>query len=181
MTLQISNLAQTSGRHNGRAKSLLSMLVALSLAVGTIGASASSAFAASGLVSFSASYSGAAAQTSPTSFGISGTGVASLLGKSTEKASMVVTGSSDSCPGGLANTETDTLTAADGDMLALTSTNVACPIGSGVFHGSGHWVVTGGTGRFQGATGAGTIDGSVDLAHGTFACMLTGNISAPIY
>jgi hypothetical protein len=79
----------------------------------------------------------------------------------------------------VANVNTETLTAADGDTLTLTSDDVACPIGPGVFHGSGNWVVTGGTGRFSGATGHGTLAGQSDFNRGVFAFRVTGAISAP--
>ena len=61
----------------------------------------------------------------------------------------------------------------------LTSYNVACPTGPLVFHGTGHWVVTGGTGRFSGATGQGTDAGTGDFTQGgEFTLQLTGTISA---
>jgi hypothetical protein len=37
---------------------------------------------------------------------------------------------------------------------------VGCPVSPYEFHGSGHWTVTGGTGRFAGVTGSGSADGS---------------------
>ena len=73
----------------------------------------------------------------------------------------------------------ETLTAANGDSLMLTSNDVAYPISPGVFHGIGHFVVTGGTGRFSGATGQGTFNGYADFNRGVFALLVTGTISAP--
>jgi len=85
-----------------------------------------------------------------------------------------------SCPGGFANKNVETLTAANGDKLMLTGPHdVGCPIRPGVVHGTGDWTVTGGTGRFAGATGQGTFDGGANFNTGTFSFQLTGTISAP--
>ena len=163
-----------------RKRSLLVLLVAMLLAVGTMGIRARSVAAASTQqVPFSASYSGTAILTSPTSATFSGTGTATYLGASTNEGDGVVTGPDSSCPGGLANNHYETLTAANGDTLSLISYDVGCPIGPGQFHGIGHWVVTGGTGRFSGATGQGSFDGHSDFNLQVFALQLKGTISAP--
>ncbi len=131
---------------------LLVMLVAMLIALGAMGIRAIPVSAASThQVPFSASYSGTAVLTSPTSATFSGKGIATYLGASTNEGDSVVTGPDSSCPGGLANDHYETLTAANGDTLSLISYDVACPIEPGPFHGTGHWVVTGGTGRFSGA------------------------------
>jgi hypothetical protein len=57
---------------------------------------------------------------------------------------------------------------------------VACAEGPGVFHCVGTYVVTGGTGRFAGATGSGTFDGHVTFnpdGSGTFQATYAGNVS----
>jgi hypothetical protein len=61
----------------------------------------------------------------------------------------------------------------------VTSVDVGCLISPGLYHGTGTWTVTGGTGRFSGATGQGTLDGTSDVNQGKFSIRLTGVISAP--
>jgi hypothetical protein len=162
------------------------MLVVMLIAIGTIGIAGNPASAASThQVPFHASFSGTAAFTpatpdSPATALFTGTGTASHLGRSTNVNHITVTGPA-SCPGGIANINIETLTAANGDTLVLTGDHdQGCPTGSpGVVHGTGDWTVTGGTGRFAGATGQGTFDGGADFTQGTFSFQLTGTISAP--
>src|SRR4051794_36787245 len=173
---------QTGGnraREGGTRTRKLRLLVAVLIALGTIGLSASAASAANVQVPFHASYSGRADFTSDTTVLFQGTGIATHLGRSTNEGHILITGPGSGCPGGLANTNIETLTAANGDVLTLTSYDVACPIGQLVFQGTGHWIVTGGTGRFSGATGQGTIDGGSDFNQHQFHIELTGTISAP--
>jgi hypothetical protein len=125
---------------------------------------------------FVASYAGSATFTNAGTGQFSGTGTARLLGASTNSGELVFRGPDTSCPGGLANTNTETLTASNDDILVLTMHDFACPIGTNVFHGTGHWEVTGGTGRFLGATGQGTVEGGADFNVGKFAFTLIGRI-----
>jgi hypothetical protein len=163
-----------------RKRALLVLLATMLISLGAVGIRAIPVSAASAhQVPFSASYSGTAILTSPTSATFSGMGTATHLGTSTNEAYSVVTGPDSSCPGGLANNHYETLTAANGDTLSLISYDVGCPMGPGQFHGIGHWVVTGGTGRFSGATGQGSFDGHSDFNLQVFALQLTGTISAP--
>ena len=156
------------------------MLVVMLIAMGTIGIGANSASAAGHQVPFQASYSGTAAFTSATTALFTGTGIASHLGRSTNVNHITVTGPATSCSGGFANVNRETLTAANGDKLELTGLHdVGCPTRPGVVHGTGDWTVTGGTGRFAGATGQGTFVGGADFNKGTFSFQLTGTISAP--
>ena len=130
-------------------------------------------------VPFRASYSGTAAFTSATTALFTGTGIARHLGRSTNVNHVTVSGPA-SCPEGFANINIETLTAANGDTLVLTGDHdQACPTGPNAVHGTGDWTVTGGTGRFAGATGQGTFDGVADFNQGTFSFQLTGTISAP--
>ena len=157
------------------------MLVVMLIAMGTIGIGANSASAAAGhQVPFRASYSGTATFNSAAGTALfTGTGIASHLGRSTNENHITVSGPA-SCPGGFANKNVETLTAANGDKLMLTGPHdVGCPIRPGVVHGTGDWTVTGGTGRFAGATGQGTFDGGANFNTGTFSFQLTGTISAP--
>ena len=162
-------------------KHLVGILIATMLIVGSalgIRAIPVSAASVHG-VPFGGSYSGTAAFTSATTITFSGTGVATYLGRGANEGHVIVTGQDSSCPGGIANVNDETLTAANGDTLLLTSYDVACPTSPGVLHGTGHWVVTGGTGNFSGASGQGTIEGHSDFNQGVFAFRLTGTISAP--
>src|SRR6516164_2664739 len=157
------------------------MLVVMLIAMGTIGIGANSASAAAGhQVPFRASYSGTAAFNSATGTALfTGTGIASYLGRSTNVNHITVSGPA-SCPGGFANINVETLTAANGDTLVLTGPHdQGCPTRPNAVHGTGHWIVTGGTGRFAGATGQGTFDGGADFNQGTFSFQPTGTISAP--
>ena len=160
---------------------LVTMLIALGiLGTGTIAIGAIVAHAASTpQVPFRGTYSGTATFTSTTTVTFSGTGTSTLLGHSANEGHIVVTGPDSSCPGGLANVNNETLIAANGDSLMFSANDVACPVSPGVSHGTGHWVVTGGTGRFSGATGQGNIDGYGDFNQGVFSFQLTGTISTP--
>ena len=160
------------------------MLVVMLIAMGTIGIGANSASAAAGhQVPFRASYSGAATFNSATGTALfTGTGIASHLGRSTNVNNITVLSGPVSCPGGFANKNVETLTAANGDTLELRGPHdVGCPTPTdpNVVHGTGDWTVTGGTGRFAGATGQGIFVGGADFTKHTFSFQLTGTISAP--
>ena len=60
-----------------------------------------------------------------------------------------ISGSDSSCPGGVANINLEKLIAAHGVTLTITSQDGACPTGPRQFRGTGHWTVTGGSGRFS--------------------------------
>jgi hypothetical protein len=152
----------------------------LLLVVGAIGLAALPAAAATTQLPFAGTYSGAAAFTTEATVSFSGRGVSTLVGLSTDDGMALITGSDSSrCPDGLANVHTETLTAANGDSLTLISQNVACPISPGVYHGTGHYRITGGTGRFRDATGQGVFEGRSDFNQGRFRFTLTGTISVP--
>jgi hypothetical protein len=163
-----------------RKRLMLVLLVTMVIPLGAVGIRAISVSAAGAQETpFRGSYSGTAAFTSATTITFSGTGIATHLGNGANEGHVVVTGPESSCPGGIANINYETLTAANGDTLLLTSYDVACPISPGVLHGTGHWVVTGGTGRFSGASGQGTIDGHADFNQGVFSFQFTGTLSTP--
>jgi hypothetical protein len=134
------------------------------------------AFAAPTGSAFQATYTGTGAFTSATTVQFNGTGKATLLGASTNHGDIVITGPDASCPGGLANINVETLTASNGDVLELTMHDVACPVTTNVFNGTGHWEVTRGTGRFVGATGQGTMEGHADFNQGTFIHRMVGTV-----
>lgn len=147
------------------------------LAVGALMLVASPVAAAANVqVPLKVSFSGSAAFANPTTTVFVGTGTASLMGRITTNGYADITGSDSSCPGGVANINTETLTAANGDSLTVISQDVACPTGPSQYHGTGHWAVAGGTGRFHDATGSGTFDGHSDFNIGTFSATLTGGI-----
>ena len=148
-------------------------------ALGVTALTASAAYGARAQVPVQGSYSGTAAFTSATTVAFQGTGISSHLGRGTNQGGLVVTGLDNTCPGGLANVNTETLTAANGDTITLSSHDVACPVAPGVYEGSGHFTVTGGTGRFRDATGQGTLLGHVNLNQGVFSFQFSGAISTP--
>jgi hypothetical protein len=72
-----------------------------------------------------------------------------------------------------------TLTAANGDMVYGTYGGQAAPTGDPTviaFDDPG--VITGGTGRFQGAGGTVTQSGHANMASGAYEGILTGNVSS---
>lgn len=157
-------------------------IVAALLAALAAGVAQSADAAPQHQVPFAVSVSGtASADLAAGLIAFSGAGVGTQLGATRNTGSAQITGPDASCPGGLANTNVETFTAANGDTLTLTSTDVACPQdATGTrFAGSGHWVVTGGTGRFAHASGSGTAHGGADLAAGTFRFAFDGTVSAP--
>ena len=129
-----------------------------------------------------ASYSGTVSPPNgPPPVDLSGAGTATLLGASTNSGHVAVTGPASSCPDtGFAVQNDEILTSPDGGQIMVTIRDESCPISPGVFHGVGTYVVTGGTGRFAGATGHGTFDGNGDFTQGRFSFTLLGTISAPM-
>ena len=126
---------------------------------------------------FQAHFSGHLGLTGPTRLTLTGTGDATYMGPITSAGHVDITGLDTGCLGGLANTNTETFTALNGDTLTVRQRDVACPSGPGRFHGTGNWSVVGGTGLFRGAAGGGFADGGGDLIAHTFAITLTGAIA----
>ena len=149
---------------------------AAALVIATLLVGSGPAGATSAEVPFRAEAEGHIAPTSETTTAWSGTGLATHLGTVAGAGSIAITGGDESCPGGLANVHTATLTAADGATLTLTSSDVACPVSAHEFQGSGHWTVTGGTGRFAGVTGSGLVFGHANFATGAFTVRWTGSL-----
>ena len=156
----------------------LVLLIAGALTLGLV--AVTPAIAGDGDVPFAAELTGTAAFTSPTTVEFHGEGHATHLGRFVGGGLAILEPSTGSCPGGAAgipNVHVETLSAADEDELVIRMVNVACPTGPYTFHGSGHWSVLAGTGRFEGVTGAGTNEGDADFETGTFALTLTGTLS----
>jgi len=138
------------------------------------------AVAKDGQVPFSASFSGTAAFTSQTTVAFNGAGQATHMGRSSNAGVSTIFGPPNTA-GCIPSLRTETLTAAYGDQLVIQSNDLGCPTGSTTYHGTGNWVVVGGTRRFAGATGNGSIDGVTDFgpgfSPGTFQFTLTGSLS----
>lgn len=105
-----------------------------------------------------------------------GEGVATYLGTMTTETSNqavnLITG---------AGTATYSFAAANGDAFVAEFVFTATPTPSGLALG-GSWTVTSGTGRFAGASGSGTTQGTVDFLSpvlGVGHVTMTGTISSP--
>jgi hypothetical protein len=129
---------------------------------------------------FTAELSGHAAITGLTTFAFTGQGTASYLGPVTDVGKLTVTGLSTACLLGLPHIHVEILTNAQGETLTITLHDLACLTGLLRFHGTGVWAVTGGTGRFAGASGSGTAVGAADFVAGKFAIALSGTVTAPM-
>jgi len=110
---------------------------------------------------------------------IIGSGQASHLGKITESATIVSYLSTPLGGGCFPETRTTTLTAANGDELTLVAAGTNCATSPTTVVASDAYTVTGGTGRFAGASGGGTVSATVDLATSTAVVTLSGTLSAP--
>jgi hypothetical protein len=104
---------------------------------------------------------------------IHGTGKATHLGQLTDDQSHCVD------PASLAFTDGEfTFTAANGDQIRGTYFGELVPLDPPLFTIDGHFTITGGTGRFAGATGGGDASGVQNLATGDVTVSLVGTISS---
>ena len=110
---------------------------------------------------------------------ITGSGHGSHLGKIGESAAIVSYLSTPLGGGCFPETRTTTLTAANGDELTLAAAGTNCPTSPTTVAASDTFTVTGGTGRFVGASGSGTVSATVDLATSTAVVTLSGVLSSP--
>ena len=131
---------------------------------------------ASSTVPFRAVFAGSAEFTGPSTGRYDGTGVSTRGGSSVVGGDIDVTGA-PSCANGFTAHHQDVLTAANGDQIYLLIIEDACPVAPNVFHCVGTYSVTGGTGRFAGASGEGVFDGLVDFGSRQFTATYTGQIS----
>lgn len=159
-----------------RSKIWMFLTLAMFIALVTAGTGTSLAYADSNQIPFNGSFSGAVTITGETTAALGGSGIAAHLGLSAYVANV-----SDITPTatGFTDVLVETLTAANGDTLTIRCVQVAVQTSPGVFVGTDQWTVTGGTGRFAGATGQGTGVTQVNLNSGTFTKQLIGTISAP--
>ena len=106
---------------------------------------------------------------------VHGTGHATHLGR--------LTGDQSNCAAPLGTTFaiTDgefTLTAANGDQIVGTYFGELVPLAPPLFSIDGPFTITGGTGRFTGATGGGDVSGVQNLATGDATISFVGTVSS---
>ena len=104
---------------------------------------------------------------------VEATGKATRLGKFTLGIPHVVNAAKGTAKG------TYEFTAANGDTLTADFTGTATPIGGGVLYIEETATITGGTGRFAGATGTFTVERWFDTIAGTTVGSFEGTISSP--
>jgi hypothetical protein len=71
---------------------------------------------------------------------------------------------------------TGVITAANGDTVSFTLRWAVGEVAPGVFDTVGPFTITGGTGRFRGATGSGDYQGRVDTRNGAVAAKISGDL-----
>jgi hypothetical protein len=109
---------------------------------------------------------------------ITGSGEATHLGHFQESALAVGNLASNPAPGCHTETRNTTLTAANGDQIMLYSTGVSCSTGPTTGTASDTYQVVGGTGRFSGAGGSGTMTAQFIIAKSAVATF-SGLLSTP--
>lgn len=109
-----------------------------------------------------------------------GTGNATHMGKSSESFTAVVS-LPISATGCTPESSSGTLTAANGDEVFVTASGTFCQTSVSSATDTGTFQVTGGTGRFVGATGGGAYDSTINInatwSGGTSTSTYTGTIS----
>ncbi len=146
---------QTRGRHLASLLTTLTVLtlVLLGLVAGT--ASAATTSGAPSITKFTSAVAGTVTATGPTTFTLSGSGVATGLGQVSYAGTVTITSAPGVVP--LTDTLVETLTAKNGDSITLRCEQSAVPVGdTGLLRGTDRWTVIGGTGRYAKATGSGT-------------------------
>jgi hypothetical protein len=170
----VTDANQETDMRNSSIRSLSVLAAAATLAL-TGGVNADAA----PQVPFKGEFTGTMAFISQTSVAFSGTVQATYFGRGSTAGLATVLGATPE--GCILNAHSETITAANGDQLMFQATDLACPIGPTTLHGTGHWVVTGGTGRFAGASGGGELEGESDFgpgfSPGTYQYTLTGSLS----
>jgi hypothetical protein len=150
-------------------KNLLATMLLLAL-------SATASFAANP-VPFKLVDSGDLGFTSQTSANLVGTGIASHGGTGISAGTINITGPA-SCAGGFSARIEGAFTVANGNLIRYSVVQQLCPTSApGVMAGVGSYTITGGTGRFANATGAGSFTGLGDFGKFKYQCTLEGTIS----
>jgi hypothetical protein len=169
------------GLTRSAAVALGAAFLALALVVPAASAKSTVPFSASFNETFTVFVGGTCA---PNAFCASATGLgqATHMGKTTEAfvGSVVLPLDQNGCA---PESSTGTLTAANGDQVFVTSAGTFCQSSLTNATDVGSWTVTGGTGRFTGATGSGpyttTILINSDGSGGTSTSTYSGTISTP--
>lgn len=110
---------------------------------------------------------------------LTGTGEATQMGEIEESAFVKNNLASNPAPGCHTETRGTTLTAANGDQITMHATGINCSTGPTTVTAVDSYVVTGGTGRFSGASGSGTNTASINLANSTAVVTYSGTLSSP--
>jgi hypothetical protein len=110
---------------------------------------------------------------------VTGSGEATYLGTIQDSTSITVDLTSNPAPGCHTQTLDTTFTAANGDQLTLHGTGVSCATGPTTVTVVDAFVVSGGTGRFSGASGSVTDTGTANLVTSTAVATFDGTISSP--
>ena len=163
----------------GMSRLIVLFALVVMVAAGAVGANAASQTPFSGRLSGEVTESFCAPLTICLSGTISGTATHMGRAQMTKSATVHITSTPCGVTGLLTTyTEDVTITAANGDTVTLTGGGTACAE-NGAAVGSGELTVTGGTGRFAGASG--TITESIDhnLVTGFETTELSGMISSP--
>ena len=131
---------------------------------------------------FKAKYAGTVSSSQPMTppFFVTGSGAATVFGDSTNSGVINVTGPAPRCgstPGFSVQNDEILTSSDDGDQITMTIADQSCQLSPGVFQGLGSYVITGGTGRFSGASGSGSFQGIGDFNTNTFSYVMTGTIS----
>lgn len=108
-----------------------------------------------------------------------GSGQATHLGQTSESARIVEDLSKQISADCNSETRTTTLTGANGDQITMVATGFACATSPTTVSARDVYTITGGTGRFTGATGMGADSVSIDRAARTATATYDGTLSAP--
>jgi hypothetical protein len=128
-------------------------------------------------VPFKLTDSGDLAFTSQTTANLAGTGIATHGGKGISAGTIAIVGNG-TCQGGMLAKIEGAFTAANGDLIKYTVNQQLCPTAqSMIYVGVGSFTITGGTGRFVNAKGAGSFSGLGDFSGFKYQCSLDGTIS----
>ena len=147
---------------------VLALTLGLAVTVGTVAVAAAAETPFKGTLD--------AVETSQFVFPISsidreGTGTATYLGKYTEHVTQQVNVLT------MSSTGASTFTAANGDTLNASISGQANPTSPGVLSIVEVYTITGGTGRFAGATGTFTLESTLNLATGVSSGTFSGAIN----